>query len=200
VTDGAVRLTKTLPAAAGIGGGSADAAAALRLFEKALDRPRLATPETLGADVPACLLSRSLRMQGVGEHLTELPNIPPLWAILVNPGVEVATPDVFANLQSKENASHGSIPKLGTSEALITWLHEQRNDLEPPAIAVQPIIADILGAISALPDCQLARMSGSGATCFGLFPSEAAAVLAALLLQKDHPNWWVVQTRLGAAP
>lgn len=200
VEDGFVELTKNLPAASGIGGGSADAAAMIRLLEDHFDKLRPSSPEKLGADIPACLMSQTLRMQGVGEVLTPLPGLPTLWAVLVNPGVEVPTPVVFAGLTKKENAPHEeTIPSFGDTAQLVTWLADQRNDLQDPAIRSQPVIADVLKEITDQPGCQLARMSGSGATCFGLFADHGSALAAAHALQHEHPNWWVVQTLLGDA-
>jgi 4-diphosphocytidyl-2-C-methyl-D-erythritol kinase len=185
---GHIRLEKNLPNGAGIGGGSADAAAVLRYLE----RPDLAA--SLGADISVCVGASAQRMQGVGEMLTLLDSFPQLWAVLVNPAVKVPTPDVFNGLLQKENAAMpGELPSFGTPDELIAWVAELRNDLEVPAIAAQPIIRDVLDALTDLPGARLCRMSGSGATCFALFENGELAKQAARDLKKAHPNWWAVE-------
>ena len=146
----------------------------------------------LGADVPACLLARPLIMTGIGEGLTETPG-PDMHAVLVNPGVEVPTAPVFQKLSQKDNAP---MDDLNTQDPL-AWLAAQRNDLEAPAIAIAPVIATVLDALSAS-GAQLARMSGSGATCFGLYSDAIKATVAAQQISKAQPNWWVKPTLLGA--
>jgi len=202
---GQFTLAKGLPVAAGIGGGSADAAAALRLLARAnrlaLDDPRVMdAARVTGADVPVCVDTRPRRMQGIGEILSaplKLPNLP---AVLVNPGVGVPTKDVFAIL--------GAPPIVGTPfrmndeipsqpEALLAYLADNGNDLEPAAMTLQPVIGEVLAALRALPGCRLARMSGAGATCFGLFASDAPAEAAARRLREVRPGWWVEATTLG---
>ncbi|MFC3181470.1 4-(cytidine 5'-diphospho)-2-C-methyl-D-erythritol kinase [Cypionkella sinensis] len=189
----ALELDKQLPVASGIGGGSADAAAALRalcgLTGRAL--PDAAAVLALGADVPVCLAGVPLRMQGVGEVLTPLPALPACYLVLVNPGVAVATPAVFKALARRDNPAMESIPQWATASDLATWLHAQRNDLEAPAMALAPVIAEVKAALEARPGCLLARMSGSGATCFGLFASEELAKAAAGVLRDEAPAWWV---------
>jgi 4-diphosphocytidyl-2-C-methyl-D-erythritol kinase len=193
----AIRLTKRLPVAAGIGGGSADAAAALRALSALWERP-LPAPEqllALGADVPACLASEACRMRGVGEDVA--PGAGPRAAIvLVNPGTAVATPAVFRALDRRENPGMPTPPRAGVGhEDWIVWLAAQRNDLEAPAIALAPEIGEILGAVGAQPGCRLARMSGSGATCFGLFDGDARGPAADL--KRAHPEWWVASAVLS---
>jgi 4-diphosphocytidyl-2-C-methyl-D-erythritol kinase len=198
-------LDKGLPVAAGIGGGSADAAAALRLLVRAnrlaLDDPRLMdAARATGADVPVCVEPRPRRMQGIGEILSgplKLPNLP---AVLVNPGVSVPTKDVFAVLEApqltetpKRQIDH--VPN--DLEALLHYLAANGNDLESAAMALQPVIGEVLTALHALPGCRLARMSGAGATCFGLFASGAAAEAAARRLREVRPGWWVEATTFG---
>jgi len=187
-------LEKHLPHAAGIGGGSADAAATLIAGAAALQcpLPPAAAVLALGADVPVCLSAGPVRMRGVGEEITPLPPLPPLHAVLVNPGRPLATPDVFRALERRDNpAVPAELPRWPDAAALCAWLGEQRNDLELPARALVPEIDAVLAALGAAPGCGLARMSGSGATCFGLFATEAAAEAARAGLVAAHPGWWV---------
>ncbi|HZP76680.1 MAG TPA: 4-(cytidine 5'-diphospho)-2-C-methyl-D-erythritol kinase [Pseudolabrys sp.] len=195
-------LTKELPVAAGLGGGSADAAAALRLLALTngllSDDPRLRiAAATIGADVPVCLASRARVMRGVGEQLGPVLDIGALPALLVNPGVALATKDVFAALRLALPSDVKTAEVPSSRAALVAWLAENGNDLEPPAMMLQPVIADVLAALRALPRCCLARMSGSGATCFGLFESAADADAAAKALQAKQPAWWVRATTLS---
>jgi 4-diphosphocytidyl-2-C-methyl-D-erythritol kinase len=203
---GAFALDKQLPVAAGLGGGSSDAAAALRLLARhnslARDDPRLhAAARHTGADVPVCLDPRPRMMRGIGEILSDPVMLPELAAVLVNPGVGVPTRDVFAALAAPAltaPAHQDDFITIDTDVAsLLSILSARRNDLEIPAIRNQAIIADVLAALQAFPDCLLARMSGSGATCFGLFGSAGAAQEAAERLQKNQPGWWVRATTLG---
>lgn len=185
-----IRLTKRLPVASGIGGGSADAAAALRALARLWDLP-LPAPEAvlaLGADVPACLLGKALRMGGIGEELAPVPTLPAMDILLVNPRIAVPTPEVFRRLERRDNpAMPAELPEWRDAAAFAAWLAEQRNDLQPPAIAVAPQIADVLAALRAS-DCLFAGMSGSGATCFALYPPAAAAQVTGL-----DPAWWRAQ-------
>ncbi len=202
-SDLALTLDKRLPLASGIGGGSSDAAACLRLLmrETGAPCPGPAAILSLGADVPVCLDPRPARMRGIGERLDPVPPLPPLWMVLVNPRVEVPTPQVFKALGAPDNPPLPDIlPEWPDASAFLDWLAMQRNDLQAPAIAIAPVIATVLDAISAAPDCALARMSGSGATCFGLFAREAAAQTAARAIAEEHPGWWCVATALRAAP
>lgn len=207
----ALSLEKTLPAASGIGGGSADAAAAWRGV-LALDDARAAAlveaPDalltehlgallTLGADVPMCLLSAPMRVQGIGDRLTRvaLPSVP---ALLVNPRLPVATPDVFRALGAKDNPPMPDrLPDFGTPGALIDWLQGMRNDLQNAAIDVEPVIGQLLEMLADLPGCRLTRMSGSGATCFALFDTWEDATTAGEALQRAQPGWWVAACVLG---
>jgi 4-diphosphocytidyl-2-C-methyl-D-erythritol kinase len=202
---GSFTLDKVLPVAAGIGGGSADAAAALRLLAQlnglALDDKRLldVALET-GADVPACLTSRACDMTGVGESLLPL-SLPIMPCVLVNPRVPVATKDVFAALGLR----HGELlvgaadviqatawPEKGASvEDWVEVLAASSNDLEAPATRIQPVIGEVIAALSAANGAWLARMSGSGATCFAIFENTAEAQRAAQKIQLYHPQWWV---------
>ncbi|PJF10126.1 4-(cytidine 5'-diphospho)-2-C-methyl-D-erythritol kinase [Pseudorhodobacter sp. MZDSW-24AT] len=193
----AITLDKVLPVASGIGGGSADAAACLRaLAQLGRALPTEAEVLRLGADVPVCLRGVPLRMQGVGEVLTVLPPLPEAWLVLVNPGVGVATPAVFRGLARKDNPPMPELPPMAAAPALADFLHQMRNDLEPAAQAVAPVIGAVKAALAAQPGCLLARMSGSGATCFGLFGSAGAAEAAARAVQSAEPGWWVAPARM----
>lgn len=197
-------LHKRLPVAAGIGGGSADAAAALRLLARvnglAPDDARLFdAARATGADVPVCLVSRASRMSGIGDRLEPL-QWPRSAAVLVNPGVAVATRDVFAalGLEPGERREDAAVPATPSGAPLTcAVLGIQGNDLEAPAIGVEPAIADVLAALRATEGCQLARMSGSGATCFALYDTPRAALAATRALRRTHPGWWVRATVLG---
>jgi 4-diphosphocytidyl-2-C-methyl-D-erythritol kinase len=200
VTLGAFHLEKNLPVAAGLGGGSSDAAAAIRLIVRANglapNNPKLyEAARATGADVPVCLNPRSRIMRGVGEKLSEPLTLPQLAAVLVNPGVALATKDVFAGWKPGAAGAApldlASIAKSESHKQLLQILQSQPNDLETPAIALQPVIADVLTALHGFAGCQLARMSGSGATCFGLFTTAAEADTAAKILLAKNPNWWV---------
>lgn len=186
-------LHKVLPIASGIGGGSADAAAALRLLARLWNVP---IPEglalALGADVPVCLAQSPARMQGVGEILVPAPRLPAFGMVLANPGLAVPTPAVF-----RQRAATGAgftppatLPDAWpTAAAMATDLAATTNDLAEAAIALCPVIADVLAALATLPGCRLARMSGSGATCFALFDTPAMATEAAARL--NQPGWWI---------
>lgn len=197
-------LIKRIPVAAGLGGGSADAAAALRLLAEANglspDDPRLhEAARKTGADVPVCLDPRPRIMRGAGEQLSAPLALPPLAAVLVNPGVAVATRDVFATYDGSE-AAHSLAagpPSPDVRNELLAYLGAQPNDLEPAAISLLPVIAHVLSALRQLPQCRLARMSGSGATCFGLFDTARDATAAAQGLRAAHPDWWIEETMLG---
>jgi 4-diphosphocytidyl-2-C-methyl-D-erythritol kinase len=198
-------LSKRLPVAAGLGGGSADAAAALRLLARrnhlAPDDERLCEAARLtGADVPVCLDPRPRLMSGIGNLLSPPLELPPLASVLVNPRVAVPTKSVFEKLAAPRvvraaNASEDYPPTDRTS--LIEYLTNRGNDLEPPAIALQPVVAEVLEALRRLSGCRLARMSGSGATCFALFDNAKAAAVAARRLRERRPDWWVRSTMLG---
>jgi 4-diphosphocytidyl-2-C-methyl-D-erythritol kinase len=203
---GKFTLDKLLPVAAGIGGGSADAAAALRLLARAnkieLDDPRLIeTARLTGADVPVCLASHACVMTGVGETLLPL-NLPKMPCVLVNPCVPVATKDVFAALGLR----HGEL-RVGVTDVILhdpawpeagasidTWIKILAgigNDLEKPAMRIQPVIGEVLAVLRDTGGSLLARMSGSGATCFAVFNDDAGAQRAAQAIQREHPRWWV---------
>lgn len=196
VSDVALTLEKRLPVASGIGGGSADAAAALRALARLTGQPLpdAAAVLRLGADVPVCLAGRPARMTGIGEVLAPLPPLPPMACVLVNPRRPVPTPQVFAALVRRENAGLPELPPaaLADAPAFAAWLATAtRNDLVPPALAVLPALAEVQLALQVLPGCLLARMSGSGGTHFGLFATMAEATLAARRLRAACPGWWI---------
>jgi 4-diphosphocytidyl-2-C-methyl-D-erythritol kinase len=200
LTGGAFHLEKKLPVAAGIGGGSSDAAAALRLLARAngiaLDDPRLAAAAlAVGADVPVCLAAKARVMRGIGEILSAPVGLPPLPAVLVNPGDATATRDVFRAFAGMhgDTAPLGEVPKAG----FIEFLHVHGNDLTPAAIACVPAVGEVLDVLAALPGVRLARMSGSGSTCFALFDTAAEATHAAGTLRSGRPDWWVGAATLG---
>jgi 4-diphosphocytidyl-2-C-methyl-D-erythritol kinase len=183
----------------GIGGGSADAAATLRLLARLAGRPLPGAAEVLalGADVPVCLLSRSTRMTGIGEGLAAVAPLPPVWLVLVNPGVAVSTPDIFRSLPRADNAPMPrDLPRLKSAAELAAFAAMQRNDLEGPAVALQPVIGRVRQALTAQTGCLFARMSGSGATCFGLFADPLSANAAARALRAAEPGWWVADASL----
>jgi 4-diphosphocytidyl-2-C-methyl-D-erythritol kinase len=186
-----VRLTleKNLPVASGIGGGSADAAACLRLLGRLWNvtpPPELAL--SLGADVPVCLAGSAARMSGVGEHLAPAPRLPECGMVLVNPGVALGTADVF-RARGSGFAAAAAVPDAWLdARSMAADLARLGNDLERPAIGLRPVIGEVLAALRATPGCLLARMSGSGATCFGLFADPDEATRAARVLRR--PGWW----------
>lgn len=193
--EAAITLDKRLPVASGLGGGSADAAAALRGLARLTGRPLPGAVETLGADVPMCLAARPARVRGIGERLTPV-RLPALHLVLVNPRVPVATPAVFAALERRDGRGLPEpLPDWPDAAALVTWLAGTRNDLEPPARRQAPAIAE---ALTALEGALFARMSGSGATCFGIFGDAAQARAAADDIRRARPGWWVVATQTGA--
>jgi 4-diphosphocytidyl-2-C-methyl-D-erythritol kinase len=202
----ALVLTKRLPIASGIGGGSSDAAAALlalaelwRLTPAPEDLVRLAL--TLGADVPVCLAGRTTRLEGIGERIGPAPALPPCPLVLVNPGIGLPTPQVFRARQGGFSAGAGPDGVLAESpadaRALASTLARFGNDLTAPAIALLPVIGTVLAALAATPGCLLARMSGSGATCFALFAEDTQAEAAAPTIAAAHPGWWTIATRLN---
>ncbi|MGA8616417.1 MAG: 4-(cytidine 5'-diphospho)-2-C-methyl-D-erythritol kinase [Xanthobacteraceae bacterium] len=204
---GAFDLDKRLPVAAGLGGGSADAAAALRLLARANNIPgddgRLYdAARVTGADVPVCLDPRPRLMRGIGEILSAPLKLPALPVVLANPGVALPTKSVFAGWRRVEpqalTLDVASLAKITSRDEYLQLLATQTNDLENAAIDVEPIIAEVLVALRALTGCRLARMSGSGATCFALFSSAAAAIEAAKALSDKYPQWWVRPSALGS--
>ncbi len=203
---GAFHLVKRLPVAAGVGGGSSDAAAALRLLAQANglapDDPALfAAARKTGADVPVCLAPRAKMMSGIGERLGPPLKLPPLFAVLVNPRQPVETRAVFAKLGLKpgEDNSFGPHPAFADDmdfEGLLRALKKGRNDMEDAACVLAPVIGHVLAVFSGARGCRLARMSGSGATCFALFETCRQAGVAARAISRGHPEWWVKATIL----
>ena len=204
---GAFTLDKQLPVAAGLGGGSADAAAALRLMERATPDP--VPRETiarvaglLGADVSVCLASKASMMRGRGDDIMQIAALPELPAVLVNPGVALGTGDVFAALGAPPVkdacADNDAEPaSFGSADELAAYIRNTGNDLEATAIKCAPVIAEVRAALRATAGCRLAQMSGSGPTCFGIFGDADEARAAARTLSAAHPHWWVVATQLG---
>lgn len=203
---GSFVLTKTLPVAAGVGGGSADAAAALRLVARlnalALDDSRvMAAAAVSGADVPVCVDPRPRLMRGIGDVLSAPLALPRMPAVMVNPGVPVPTRDVFGRIGLSRGERRGvAAPEpgdLSTADALVAYMGACANDLEAPAIALAPVIADVIATLARQDGSLIARMSGSGATCFALFATAAQAAAAAVALNAAQPRWWVRATTLG---
>ncbi len=203
---GAFHLVKRLPVAAGIGGGSSDAASALRLLARLNDLPLdypavVAAARATGADVPVCLDPRARMMRGAGEAVGPGLGLAPVPAVLINPGVPVATAPVFKALglavgQTLPGAAHPEIAPGLDAGALLAAVTPARNDLEAPALSVAPVIGTALAALRGQPGCRLARMSGSGATVFGLFADRREAVRAARVIRAQNPLWWVAPTWL----
>ena len=191
-------LEKSLPISAGIGGGSSDAAATLlgllRLWQRTINDDKLRMIALkLGADVPMCLEGTCLIARGIGDELSSGPRLPKdLGMVLINPRVPISTPEIFKSLKHKTNKPMGPVPSAFLSAvALADWLDNQRNDLEMAAIEQAPVIETVLQALEDDGDCLFSRMSGSGATCFGLFATVKHAEYAARRLAFSHPNWWV---------
>jgi 4-diphosphocytidyl-2-C-methyl-D-erythritol kinase len=194
----AISLEKNLPVASGIGGGSTDAAAALHLLSSLWDMP-LPDPKALlalGADVPVCVIGNSARMRGIGEEVTRIatPQIP---AVLVNPCVVLSTPAVFKALKKKDNSPLADSSFDGTVSQWMYYLMQQRNDLQEPAHNLVPEIGECICVLTESAGCGLARMSGSGASCFGLYETTDQAQLAARQISANYPNWWVKAMHLG---
>jgi 4-diphosphocytidyl-2-C-methyl-D-erythritol kinase len=187
---GAMTLAKHLPVASGIGGGSADAAAALRLLARFWDvkADLAAIGGRIGADVPVCIPRRAAVMQGIGEILCTPPKLPKFWMVLVNPRVAVATPAVFKARQGGFSKAAALPAGWADAQTMAADLSALTNDLEVPAIALAPVIGDVLAALKTTENCLLARMSGSGATCFGIYATPQAANAALLAIKR--PEWW----------
>lgn len=204
---GAFTLTKRLPVAAGIGGGSSDAAAALRLLARAngiaIDDPRvIAAATATGADIPVCLASTARMMRGVGDELGPPLALPPLPALVVNPGVPLETKSVFARMGLEPGwrsgaSKHAELKGGVSSDDVLAALKRGRNDMEDAACVLAPIVSDVLAVLGAARGCRLARMSGSGATCVGLFADCRAVSRARRAIAAAHPDWWAKATMLG---
>lgn len=200
ITRGAhIVLEKNLPVASGIGGGSADAAATLVACGRLWNVDPLTLKDkdiaaTLGADVPVCLRGIPAFMSGIGEIIEAAPTLPEAWLVLVNPGEPLATKAVFAALAGRFSAAmaRDAFKSLADAESLAKALKLYTNDLMLPALEILPAIAAVLTALEETPGCLLARLSGSGPTCFGLYGDGAAAATAAAQLKAAHPRWWAV--------
>lgn len=195
----ALVLVKHLPVASGIGGGSSDAAAALRVLASLTGRPLppAHVQLTLGGDVPVCVRARPARMRGIGEVLDDTPPLPAFSLVLANPGIQCSTAEIFSRLASRSNPPMPAcLPTWATAQQFTAWLAGMRNDLQEPACALYPEITATLAALRAQPGCLAARMSGSGATCFGVFASDAASSDAAAAVTRLQPGWWVRATPL----
>jgi 4-diphosphocytidyl-2-C-methyl-D-erythritol kinase len=218
VAAGIFRLDKQIPVAAGLGGGSADAAAALRLLSGLTSDAALRTDinppspssapfallplaRELGADVPVCLFSKPAIMTGIGEQMRFLTGFPALPILLVNPRLPLATADVFCELRANPLSAAADRPPpliaLNSIDDVVSYAAARSNDLEAPAKRLLPVIGDMLEALASCPGALLARLSGSGPTCFALFRREIELEAAALQLSEAHPEWWIKATTLG---
>jgi 4-diphosphocytidyl-2-C-methyl-D-erythritol kinase len=202
---GHIRLQKNLPVASGMGGGSSDAATTLRglcrLWGLPEENGRLERLSVkLGADVPACLYRRPVWMEGVGDRMVRMQEMPDMHLVLVTPPVKTPTPEVFARFAGRFSGRYSApIRFTGRRKTLGEWIADlqlYRNDLTDAAIDVSPDIRTSLAAIADTPNCRIARLSGSGATCFGLYDSPAAALAAVNKLRQQHPHWWIKATGL----
>jgi 4-diphosphocytidyl-2-C-methyl-D-erythritol kinase len=199
-------LVKRLPVGAGLGGGSADAAAALRLLARAnglrlSDKRLVEAARETGSDVPVCLDPQTRWMRGTGDILSAPVAMPRLFAVLAHPALALPTRDVFSELAAPRKLDRAAReqPIPTAPKEFVGFVAARPNDLEPPAIRIAPIIDDVLALLRDQPACVLARMSGSGSTCFGIFATRSAATVAARALTDLHPTWWVRTTELGAA-
>ncbi len=199
--DFAFSLTKILPVASGIGGGSADAAACLRGLARlwgldALDPILLDVAARLGSDIPVCVTGRAVFMGGIGTELAPAPKLPPAWLVLVNPGVALSTPSVYRARSGAFSQAARFDDSPADARELASRLALRGNDLTAPAMALVPRIGAVLAAIGSAKGCLVARMSGSGATCFGIFDEAETAAAAAAAIADAHPGWWVKAGRL----
>lgn len=201
-----VLLNKNLPVGAGLGGGSADAAAMLRLLARRVADPPLeadlsAIAGHLGADVPMCLRSEPLVARGRGERIEPMTGLPPVSIVLIWPGVSVSTASVFSRLSGVQDPAMPNLPSSGFSNAaeLARWLRQSRNSLEDVAREDAPVIGHALQALIASPGCMFARMSGSGSSVYGLFPFHDAAAHAARVIRSAEPGWWTLATTSGGS-
>jgi 4-diphosphocytidyl-2-C-methyl-D-erythritol kinase len=196
-----ISLEKNLPPASGIGGGSSDAAQTLKALAQLWGIEEDGTLErialSLGADVPMCLSPYPALVSGIGEKVERLPDFPPLFIVLVNPGAEASTPAVFSRLKTKDNPELRQLVS-GDPKTLYAWLRETRNDLQVPALELAPAICEALEALRAT-QARFVRMSGSGATCFGLYDTRREAEAAAVGIRRVWPDWFVVATESFAA-
>ena len=194
----AYMLTKNVPVSSGIGGGSADAAAAVHLLQNINGKIDVSLDNILlkiGADVPVCYRAQTCIMEGIGEILTPLPKLGQLNVVLVNPGIGISTAEIFNAFDANVTSSY--FPEKG--DTLLTMAKTGRNDLQDIAVKIAPVIQDVITLINTQNGCKLARMSGSGATCFGIFGSQLQAHAAVHTIKVKHPAWWCVPTLLGDA-
>ncbi len=199
----ALSLVKNLPPASGIGGGSSDAAATLRVLSVlwGCDLPLKERVLTLGADLPVCLSPAPQRMSGIGDVLAPVSGVPDCPILLVNPRVEVPTPAVFKAMRRRDNPPMPeNFPSWADAQEFAEWIKTQRNDMQAAAIQNAPVIADVLTALNTLPGVMVSRMSGSGATCFALFDSPEARDAATGRLAVAHPAWWVAAGQIKSDP
>lgn len=200
-----IKLTKHIPLAAGLGGGSADAAATLRLLNRhwslnLSDQKLTKIGLGLGADIPMCQLSKPVVAGGIGEKLSPATGIPRLPMVLANACVPLSTASVYARLEDAERTALPPLPeRFSSMVSFVIWLRQTRNDLTEPASAETGLAMEAVNALSSDPDCIFARMSGSGATAFGIFPKFSNAESAARKLRQQRPNWWVVATETGGS-
>lgn len=198
-------LSKNLPTASGIGGGSADAAATLRLIAthwgiNLADPALCRIAASLGQDVPCCLDENPCYFEGIGDRVAPAPSVPYVDMVLANPGIPLSTPAVFARRSGPFGGGAERWSDAPDSvHALVERLGTTRNDLTEAAVALCPPVADVLNALAKCDGCLLSRMSGSGATCFGLFGDRGAAKNAAVHLHQKHPDWWIAPTHLHAS-
>lgn len=199
-----ITLQKNLPVASGLGGGSADAAAILRglsiIWDCGLERKEMhELANSLGADVPVCLYSVTAWIEGRGERVATLPPLPKLPLLLVNPALPLSTAEVFSRLDRRAGVGL-ALPqaRFDDGRSLAAFLRSTTNDLETPARLMAPEIGNVLEEIAGMRGCHIARMSGSGATCFGIFGNRKSLRLAALLLRQSHPQWWVIETEIAS--
>ena len=198
---GRITLCKNLPVASGVAGGSSDAATALRglvrLWRLPEETGRLQKiARQLGADVPACLAHKPVWAEGIGEQMTWMPHLPQFHLLMVNPLVATPTPEVFRRFSTRFSAPLQYSGRRKSMQEWIADLSRYRNDLTDAALQVTPQIREVLQVIEATPNCHFARLSGSGATCFGVYDSAAAVSAAMNKLRANHPDWWVAQASL----
>ncbi len=201
---GRIRLEKRIPVAAGLGGGSSDAAATLRglnrLWQLGMSAADLAPLGLrLGADVPVCLHGRAARIRGIGERIDFVDRLPDLDLLLVNPGQPVATAAVFGGLGGIPQPTADPGPPPVERAGLLPWLRARPNHLQASACRLVPAIGAVLAALEAQPGCELARMSGSGASCFGLFADQGAMEAATRAIRRAHPEWWLAGSSVAAS-
>ncbi|PQM61122.1 MAG: 4-(cytidine 5'-diphospho)-2-C-methyl-D-erythritol kinase [Rhodobacteraceae bacterium] len=197
----AITLIKNLPPSSGIGGGSSNAATTLKILSKLWGKkmPDLNNLLKLGADVPVCLSNELQRMKGIGEKLTTLSPPPPMWIVLANPGIRVSTEKIFKLLTCKENKKLEPLFEINNQDSFFAYLKRQRNDLESVTTTLFPEVRQMLELIMDTNDCKVCRMSGSGATCFGLYSQQEDAIQAEQKIKERFIGSWVVSAKLFSA-